>query len=140
MEDPPTYDRSRVARVGWKMDLYVTMYKMCANGRQEAVDNTYICLHEHAPMGDHKWRLGHGHDWNSGRVADVVDYFAMHCVTLLAGKDVPWLLADVEQMVVMAMRMSGGSDGRTLAAFDRPRAPRTLRSLHGISPVLCGLG
>jgi len=96
------------------MGLYVTMYKMYSNERQGAVDNTYIFPHEHAPMGDHKQRLGHEHGWHSDYVSAVVDYFATHCVSLLDGKDDSWLLAGVEETNVIAT-MSDGSDGRTLA-------------------------
>lgn len=95
------------------MDLYATTYKMRANGHRGAVDNTCICLHERAPMGDHKRRLGHVHGWNLNYVVDAGDYSAMHCVTLLDWKDASWLLAGVEETDVTAM--SGGHDGRTLA-------------------------
>jgi hypothetical protein len=93
----------------------VTMYKMCANGCRGAADNNCICLHGHAPMGDHMQRFGHVHGWNLGRLVAVGDCSAKHCVSPPDGMDVSWLLGGVEQTDVVEMRMSGGYDGRTLA-------------------------
>jgi hypothetical protein len=149
--DMQTYDRSLVGRVGWKMDLYATMYMTCANDHPGEVDNTCTCLHEHAPMGDHTLRLGHAHGWTLGHGADVdVDDFATHCVTLIDWRDVLWLLVDAERMCVTVMR--GGYYDRTLAcqqvirsayrvsavrrtASDRPRVLRKLHSLREIFPA-----
>jgi hypothetical protein len=129
-----TYVQSLVGRVGWKMDLYATMYMTCANDHPGEVDNTCICLHERAPMGDHKLRLGHAHGWTFDHGADVdVDDFATHCVTLIDWRDVLWLLVDAERMCVTVMR--GGYYDRTLAASDRPRALRKLHSLREIFPA-----
>lgn len=84
-----TYDRSLVGRVGWKMDLWMTMYRTCANGRRGEVDNRCIFLPERAPMDGRKLRLSHDWIWGHGADADV-DYVAMHCVTLVGWRDVLW--------------------------------------------------
>jgi len=115
VEDPPTYDQSPVARVGWRMDLYATMYKTCANGHQGAVGNMCICLRERAPTGGHKQRLGRAHGWNVDRAGGVVHVSAMRCVTLLDRKDGSWWLVGVGEMDGAAKKMGGGDGGRTLA-------------------------
>lgn len=87
-------------------------------------------------MGGHKLRLGHAHGWTWGHGADVdVDYFATRCGTLIDWRDVLWFLVGVEKMVVVTV-MSGGDRGRIRAAFDRPRAQRTLHSQREIFLVL----